>query len=598
MVELKRFRQFVDQRISIDPRVTIIVGKNDTGKTGFLRQFFDQHFYEGAIHSRDRPQVPGFEGNPISFSLRWEEVSSEDFKQFPLAVAFGSPDVRTIEVSFQQDEPTGEEWTYSINGVRVSVYTGQTRDGRPRRREVLAPRRLFPAPHYISVPSIISSIFEARLYDLPQNAIEAERIRDLVPIETTLLRVAGVRAETRHMSGRGVEEPWPPSMMPPTSLTLDEIDRRLSNFSQRLTEQLRRWWHDPPGLTFRIKIGGDAGAKTFQRNLNSYGLIWEVVDQGGLAYHGAGLYWFISFLVELLYVDNQSEPLLLLFDEPATPLHPSAQRTVAKLLNLLSVRNQIIYSTHSPFMIDWNFPQRIRLFRRDYESKQTYVDNTPYRPTIPPERIWDPLRSSIGVTLGDVAVIGEGNILVEGITDQILLANASALIESRGRAHIDLARFSIIPFGEEPVLQQLIAMIRSQNATAVVVTDADKQGERIRVFCERSRIPFVQVNRHTDRSGSDAAIEDVIGLEDYIKQVNRFYADFPWFSPLDANTVRQEVGNRSLGAYLQVYFEERFGQNFSKTAVAIHIADHLQELSDNSFKRLEALLDSLLRAAA
>lgn len=44
-----RFMQFVDQLLHVDPYATIIVGRNDTGKTNILRWFFDQHVKEGVI---------------------------------------------------------------------------------------------------------------------------------------------------------------------------------------------------------------------------------------------------------------------------------------------------------------------------------------------------------------------------------------------------------------------------------------------------------------------------------------------------------------------------------------------------------------------
>src|SRR5579864_8980776 len=119
----------------------------------------------------------------------------------------------------------------------------------------------------------------------------------------------------------------------------------------------------------------------------------------------------------------------------------------------MSSRHQLIYSTHSPFMIDWNFPQRIRLFTRDHDSKRAYIENKPYTPEEGiHQSVWDPLRETIGVTVGDVAVLAYRNILVEGVTEQILLANASAFFESLERPHIDLATTSIIPYSDSVAL--------------------------------------------------------------------------------------------------------------------------------------------------
>jgi predicted ATP-dependent endonuclease of OLD family len=68
----------------------------------------------------------------------------------------------------------------------------------------------------------------------------------------------------------------------------------------------------------------------------------------------SGFVWFFSFLVWFSQLRRQyAERLILLMDEPGLSLHPRAQ---ADLLRYMTERlrplNQVIYSTHSPFMID------------------------------------------------------------------------------------------------------------------------------------------------------------------------------------------------------------------------------------------------------
>lgn len=587
-VNLIRYRQFVDETLLVEPNVTVIVGRNDTGKTGLLRGFFDQPFYEGVIHSRDRPLVPGFRGDPIQFSLTWD-LSADDYRRSQLA-AFG-PSVRTVQIAFHQDAPSGEELSYSGDGKRVSAY--QVVDGRHVLRKELEPRVIFPMPHYINVQVPIRSHFEARIFTLTSGAVEPLRIRELIPIETLALRVAGLQAETRPVPGGGVEEDWPSPHNKPSPFSVDEIDERLSGLSARVTEKLQRWWLDPPGLRFRLRVGGDAGGKQYQYRLNSFGLVWDVLDESGLAYHGAGLHWFVGFLVELLYVEDQEAPLLLLFDEPATPLHPSAQRIVAKLLSSLAGRHQVIYSTHSPFMIDWNFPQRLRLFERNYESKRTHIHNKPYNPTAPFQRMWDPLREGIGVTVGDVAVIGDTNLLVEGVTDQILLANASSLLGEKALQSLDFDQTSIIPYGSEPVLVQLSSTIQARGFKIVVLLDVDDQGTKVERFCRRRGIPYVRLDGFVDRTGADFAIEDVIGIEDYVPFVNDFYSAFGWFTALTTDEVRREIGGKSIGAFLAILFEQRFAQDFSKAAMAVFIVQNIDRLSASAVERLRRLVEAI-----
>ena len=82
-VRLTRYRQFIDEVLRVAPKVTVIVGKNDSGKTGLLDHFFDQCVYEGIISGGDRPSVPQHMYDHVQWSLRWE-ILPDDYDTFPL----------------------------------------------------------------------------------------------------------------------------------------------------------------------------------------------------------------------------------------------------------------------------------------------------------------------------------------------------------------------------------------------------------------------------------------------------------------------------------------------------------------------------------
>ena len=438
---LTRYRQFIDEKLILDPYVTVIVGRNDTGKTGLLDHFFDQCVYEGIISSADQPLVPSHQNALTTFTMRWE-IFPDDYDVIALPAEFGTSGHHILEVSFEALDHPGKYWRYCVDKKEIDVYEGVTKDGIPIRPDRFRQRYIFPTPRYISVAHLMTMQFEAQLWDLDPGAIEVP-VKRLEP-ESLLLRLAGIGARTRNIIG--IEQPWEGPQLLSSALNPKEINERLAIVSGRITEKLRRWWHDPSGLVFEAKVVGWSGAAA-TRPMNSYPIQFqtlvvtcEVHDLDGIPYYGTGLMWFISFLIEWLSVEDSAQPLLLLFDEPASPLHPSAQRVVAKLLASIALRHQVIYSTHSPFMIDWDFPQRIRMLVRDSNSKRTHINNKPYHPREGIRQIWDPLRSTIGVTLGDIGVIADKNVFVEGVTDQILLANASALLRERRAPHLDSTR--------------------------------------------------------------------------------------------------------------------------------------------------------------
>jgi hypothetical protein len=282
-LELKSFRQFVKQSLRVDPYVTVLVGRNDTGKTNLLRQFFSQYLFETGINSADRPQLPGARP-PIEFSAFWD-VESGDESRFPLTAAFGEIP-RTVEVRFQAHDGPDENWRFYADGQRVEAYAGKTPEGQPILRESLEPRQILPMPLYLQIARPIRSLFEARLFESP-----GLLGRPLAATgETSLLRLAGLVADTRNIAGRGIDEPWEPTFKKRSSLELPEVEARLEGLSAGLTTLLREWWTDPPGLSVHVKLmGGNDGA---QQRINSYGIVCQIIDGTGLPCHGEGLLWF------------------------------------------------------------------------------------------------------------------------------------------------------------------------------------------------------------------------------------------------------------------------------------------------------------------
>lgn len=565
-VRLTRFRQFKDQELRLDPSVTVVVGRNDTGKTGVLWQFFNQPFYEGVLHSGDRPLIREVRGQPIEFAMAWD-VEALDKTQ--VETLFGRLGQR-IDLVFRDQEGPAKRWRYFVDGEEVEAYSGVGEDGQPILRAELAPRRLFPTPQYLSIVAPVMSQFEARLLQPPgETTVPARPLA--ATHEASLLRLAGLGGETRAIQGTWTE--WPPAFFPRRELPLDEVEGRLAEVSARITRQLRAWWTDPPGLTFTLRLAGNNEGKRRSHDINSYFLVWGITDPQGLPLHGAGLLWFFTLLVNLELLGEHPRPLLLLFDEPAAPLHPSAQRMVTRLLDSLASRRQIIYSSHSPFLIDWNFPQRIRVFSRDPETRATTIQNTPYAGG---RQIWDPLRESIGVTVGDVAVIGPRNVFVEGISDQIILANASRALETSSSTQLDLQTTSIIPYGTEPVLKEMLGRVQGAGVRAVVVVDRDAAGKKAAAIAAKLGVPIVEASGNRP-DADDCSIEDVIGLTEYLDALNQAYEGTERFQRLTPDEVQANRRTKSLGAFLDQFFEERLERSFSKVSVSVVLAERFRE---------------------
>ena len=74
-----------------------------------------------------------------------------------------------------------------------------------------------------------------------------------------------------------------------------------------------------------------------------------------------GFIWFFSFLMtqKHFYADNND--VILLLDEPGLSLHAKAQKDLLRFFeDELAPRHQVIYTTHSPFMIDLGHLNHVR----------------------------------------------------------------------------------------------------------------------------------------------------------------------------------------------------------------------------------------------
>jgi hypothetical protein len=78
-----------------------------------------------------------------------------------------------------------------------------------------------------------------------------------------------------------------------------------------------------------------------------------------------GVRWFLSFYMELKASANLDRPMVLLVDEPGVSLHARAQEDVLKVFEDIKDKIQIIYTTHSPHLVEINKLHRILAVQRD-----------------------------------------------------------------------------------------------------------------------------------------------------------------------------------------------------------------------------------------
>src|SRR5262249_48995364 len=137
-----------------------------------------------------------------------------------------------------------------------------------------------------------------------------------------------------------------------------------------------------------------------------------------------GLQWFLSFyLIFLVESSDSHEDSILLLDEPGLSLHPIAQKDLSAFFESLSETNQLIYTTHSPFLVDSDRLDRVKAVYID-ESGTTKVSANLRAADSDPAQSQSiyPVHAALGLSVSDTLLQGCQCVIVEGTSDQIYLS--------------------------------------------------------------------------------------------------------------------------------------------------------------------------------
>lgn len=139
---------------------------------------------------------------------------------------------------------------------------------------------------------------------------------------------------------------------------------------------------------------------------------------------------------------------------------------------------QVIYVTHSPFLIDKNHSERIRVLEKGDGDEGTRLVANAGR------NHYEPLRSALGDFVAETAFISNCNLMVEGQADQVLLAGLSSFSRrhrSTGET-LDLNNLSLVPSGSAEHVPYMVYLARGRDVdkpAVLVLLDGDGEADNI-----------------------------------------------------------------------------------------------------------------------
>lgn len=258
-----------------------------------------------------------------------------------------------------------------------------------------------------------------------------------------------------------------------------DLDEEVTKGGQRDREQRMLDMNDASS-TLTTEISNRWRQKKYEVQFQADGhhFMTFVKDSGAKALvpldeRSKGFQWFFSFDMTFMYETNGSfENAIILLDEPGLHLHADAQRDLLERFKAYAEDNQLIYTTHLPFMIDvrrldnvWVSEENAETGSRCHQDWETAGDDARFT-----------LQAALGMSWSQSLFVGQNNLVVEGVTDFWFLNAMSAILREAGRTAID-DRLVITPAGGATKVAYVGTLLHGQELNVAVLLDSDKEGE-------------------------------------------------------------------------------------------------------------------------
>lgn len=649
-VRIQRFRNFVDaQDIEIEPDVTALVGKNESGKTTVLdalhrlkpanlktKKFLPVTEYPRWRRSRDRKAAG--EGDELDDNTRpveaWFELDDAD--RDALAESLGSrPPKGTqcyIARSYRNTRYVALECPLAtvietaaddadVNAAdRGDLERARSADDASTAAKELAkslksagegPR----AKALMSFPAAIESysyLTGAGLLDAAQETAVFGRVPgffyfsdyDLLPGQADLTDLADKVAANLEMnsSEESVASLLAFANATPTDFLGSDYDARKAELQASaldLTSKVMTYWTQNRDLEVEFdteleEVDRDPQGRPIMHRM----LKIEMRDlrHGGISTNfetrSAGFRWFFSFLASFSRFQESADAIVVLLDEPGTSLHGEAQKDFLRFIhNELGKSKQVIYTTHSQYMVDPTRYEELRAVE-DQSTREnpdlgvvvSDVGVSAGRDTLLP------VQAALGYAISQHLFLGAGrHLTVEGGSDFLYLQRVSEHLASIGRTGLD-PRISIIPLGSVDNTPAYVALF-ARHMRVSVLLDGDANGkvaQRVYAQADKGLLRRDEIVVLADVAGVVAPkpdIEDLFDEADYLRLYNWAFGKNHRSNQLPAGPERIVRRLESLDA--------AFDHALPAYALTDHLEQFFQDVKPRTLDRFEDLFKRL-----
>lgn len=238
-----------------------------------------------------------------------------------------------------------------------------------------------------------------------------------------------------------------------------------------------------------------------------------------------GFIWFFSFLVWFSKIQaDRTKNYIILLDEPGLNLHASAQADLLRYINeKLTPQYQVIYTTHSPFMVETGKINRVRTVYDTLDPKVGSVVSDSIQEKDPDTLF--PLQAALGYDIAQNLFISSNNLLVEGPGDLVYFEVLNDILKQLGKNTIR-EDITVVPVGGLDKVSSFISLLRGQKLNIVCILDTftDQKGKKriedliVDKIIKGKNILFF--DEFVSGSRKIADIEDMFEVSEYLKLYN------------------------------------------------------------------------------
>lgn len=569
-VKIAKYKSYLEtQVVSIENKITTLVGKNESGKTAFLEAIAKFNYFEkdpkfqfdvtadyprNELKKYQRDNVPievikcTFEISDELLQEISEELGADVFKTktFSYGIKYDGTsawyDLSANEDLFIKkyilDSSLSPEATEELKGVKsfkaiealsTTTQNEEVKNFYQELKEYYSDRAYkwdniiqgyiaknylkpnFPKfwyfDEYFSLPSRVN------INRLQSNVTDAELTAEALKTSKALFELAGIDI-TKLINAS----------------TFETFIAELEATSNEITDQIFEYWSTNENLEIKFEIEP-------VRSPQNPSVIEKVLDirvrntrhrvSLPLKNRSKGFNWFFSFIVWFSKIQSDgNKNFILLLDEPGLNLHASAQADLLRYIEDLAKEYQVIYTTHSPFMIDSNHLERVRTV---YDSDAGSIVSDAIQEKDPDTLF--PLQAALGYDIAQNLFISKNNLLVEGPADLLYLSILSSILESENREGLKDS-ITIVPIGGMDKVASFISLLRGNKLNIVCLLDSfsDQQGKqriddliKIKIIKDRNVRYF---DEFVSTTNGKADIEDLFEKSEYLDMFNKAFPEY------------------------------------------------------------------------